>query len=110
MISRHHFSTDILEFLEILFQYKVKYLIIGGEAVIYYGFARLTGDIDLFYDRCTENTGRLYESLLQFWDHSIPGLSDKEELLERDAVFQFGVPPHRLDLLGDVEKIAFNDA
>jgi len=47
VISREHFSDDILEFLSILHENDVKYIIIGGEAVIYYGFARLTGDIDL---------------------------------------------------------------
>jgi hypothetical protein len=43
----YYFSPDILEFLRLLSIYKVRYLIVGGEAVIYYGHARLTGDIDI---------------------------------------------------------------
>jgi len=110
VISREHFSDDILEFLRLLYEKNVKYLIIGGEAVIYYGFARLTGDIDLFYERTPENIEKLYRTLLQFWGGSIPGLENPQELLEPDAVFQFGVPPNRLDLLNDIEAITFDQA
>jgi hypothetical protein len=44
-MKNSHFSRDIQEFLFLLAKYKVQYLIVDGEAVIYYGFARLTGDI-----------------------------------------------------------------
>lgn len=101
MISREHFSDDILEFLGLLHKNDVKYIIIGGEAVIYYGFARLTGDIDLFYERTPKNIEKLYNVLVQFWNGQIPGLGNQQELLDQDAVFQFGVPPNRLDLLSD---------
>ena len=57
------FSKDIVEFLFLLNKYKVDYLIVGGEAVIYYGHARLTGDIDIFYGRGKENCNRLFQSL-----------------------------------------------
>ena len=102
MISREHFSNDILEFLSLLDRNGVKYLIVGGEAVIYYGFARLTGDIDLFYERTSENVEKLYHVLVQFWGGKIPGLKNQQELLEPGAVFQFGVSPNRLDLLNDI--------
>ena len=41
-----YFSKDILEFLSKLSEYAVQYLIVGGEAVIYYGYPRFTGDLD----------------------------------------------------------------
>jgi hypothetical protein len=34
-----HFSKDTQEFLRILAKKEVKYVIVGGEAVIYYGYA-----------------------------------------------------------------------
>ena len=43
-----YFSKDVQEFLKLLAAHKVKYLIVGGEAVIYHGYARLTGDVDFF--------------------------------------------------------------
>jgi hypothetical protein len=42
-----YFSADESEFLFVLSKHRVQYLIVGGEAVIYYGHARLTGDIDM---------------------------------------------------------------
>ena len=41
-----YFSKDVREFLCLLYKYNVKYVIVGGEAVIFHGHARLTGDID----------------------------------------------------------------
>jgi len=54
-----HFSEDIQDFLRLLSVYRVKYVIVGGEAVIYYGYARLTGDIDIFYEPTPGNAQNL---------------------------------------------------
>lgn len=43
-----YFSEDTRAFLQLLYKHKVKYMIVGGEAVIYYGYPRLTGDVDFF--------------------------------------------------------------
>lgn len=43
------FSADCTEFISILNAHNVKWVIVGGEAVIYYGHVRLTGDVDFFY-------------------------------------------------------------
>jgi hypothetical protein len=110
VISKDHFSQDVLDFFVLLEKYKVKYLIRGGEAVIYYGNARLTGDIDFFYGRQPNNIDNLYKALLEFWKNNIPGLKKKSELSEKDAVFQFGIPPNRIDLLNDIGNIKFEHA
>lgn len=39
------FSPDFSEFVELLIQHKVKYLIVGGYAVGVYGHPRYTGDL-----------------------------------------------------------------
>jgi hypothetical protein len=62
-----HFSPDILEFILLLHTQAVRYVVVGGEAVIYYGHARLTGDIDFFYDSSEENTAALFHALSVFW-------------------------------------------
>jgi hypothetical protein len=49
------FSSDITEFLFLLHTYEVRYLVIGGEAVIYYGYARLTGDVDIGSEQLIRN-------------------------------------------------------
>ena len=65
------FSPDIQEFFTLLAEYSVEYVIVGGEAVIYYGFARLTGDVDIFYRGSSENVAKLYGALKDFWQENI---------------------------------------
>ncbi len=104
------FSPDAREFLWLLKKHNVRYVIVGGEAVIYYGHARLTGDIDIFYGTSPENVDRLLAVLKEFWGGTIPGLKSPKELKEKGAIFQFGVPPHRIDLLSELEKVDFEKA
>lgn len=104
------FSPDIQDFIKLLTKYKVRYLIVGGEAVIYYGFVRLTGDIDFFYEPTAENAAGLFSALLEFWQGSIPGIRSKEELLGDDTIIQFGRPPNRIDLITSIDDVTFADA
>jgi hypothetical protein len=101
------FSPDILEFLDLLNRHKVRYLIVGGEAVVQYGYARFTGDTDVFYDAEASNAGRLYGALLEFWRGAVPGIDSVEALQKAGRVFQFGRPPNRLDLLNAIDGVSF---
>jgi predicted nucleotidyltransferase len=105
-----YFSSDIEQFLTLLHKHQVKYLIVGGEAVIYYGYPRLTGDIDIFYSSDNENSGLLFKALSEFWDHDIPGLENPDELQTPGYIIQFGVPPNRIDLINEIEGVAFKKA
>lgn len=102
-----HFSPDILEFFRLLYVYKVHYLIVGGEAVIYYGNPRLTGDVDFYYGTTPPNIDSLYQALLEFWGQDIPGLNEKSELAQKNNVVQFGVPPNRIDLMSNADGLSF---
>jgi len=105
-----YFSPDILEFLRLLSENKVRYLIVGGEAVIYYGYARLTGDVDIFYERTENNARALYEALNLFWKEQVPGIKDHTEFLEKGEIIQFGRPPNRIDLINDISGVVFEKA
>jgi len=105
-----HFSKDTQEFCRILGKNKVKYVIVGGEAVIYYGYARLTGDVDFFYDLSKENAMKLHNALHEFWHGDIPGLSRLEELMEPGTILQFGAPPNRIDLINSIDRVSFKEA
>jgi hypothetical protein len=110
MSKRFYFSADVTDFLSLLFRHEVRYLIVGGEAVIYYGHARLTGDIDIFYERTRNNAINLFTALEEFWDNGVPGIRTREELLIKGTIFQFGVPPNRIDLMNVIENVEFKDA
>jgi len=105
-----HFSPDIQEFLFLLSHHRVKYVLVGGEAVIYYGFARLTGDVDFFYEPTAENSQKLYRVLEDFWQSSIPGVQSPEELMSQNTIIQFGVPPNRIDLVSSISGVSFAEA
>ena len=104
------FSPDVLEFLRQLNNHGVHFMIVGGEAVIFYGHIRLTGDVDVFFDRSPGNAARLFEALQEYWQGVIPGLDDPSQLEDSGVVFQFGIPPNRIDLLNDIDGVSFDDA
>ena len=85
-------------------------MIVGGEAVIYHGHLRLTGDTDYFYELSPQNSRKLFVSLMEFWGGQVPGLASAEELLTEGLIVQFGVPPNRLDLLNRIDGVSFADA
>ena len=107
VVEPDSFSPDAREFLRLLNVHTVRFMIVGGEAVIFYGHIRLTGDVDVFFDRTSANAARLFEALGAFWRGVIPGLSGPSELENPGIVFQFGVPPNRIDLLNDIDGIEF---
>ena len=109
-IAPAYFSPDIQEFVELLHAHAVRYVIVGGEAVIFYGHARLTGDIDFFYDAADPNAAALFHALSVFWKNSIPGVERPEELQEQGTIIQFGRPPNRIDLLNQIDGVSFEQA
>lgn len=105
-----HFSQDIQELIRLLYQHRVRFLVIGGEAVIFHGYPRYTGDVDFYYQCEAENTRRLYLALMDFWDQDVPGIKSPDELLQEGLVLQFGRPPNRIDLLSRVSGVDFETA
>ena len=47
-MNASHFSNDCLEFITLLNKHDVKFVIVGGEAVIYHKYVHLTGNVDFF--------------------------------------------------------------
>lgn len=109
-IADTHFSPDTVEFIRLLHRHSVKYLVVGGEAVIFHGHSRLTGDVDFFFDVSTENTANLFAALMEFWEGDIPGITSIAELSEEGLVIQFGAPPNRIDLMNFIDGVSFGEA
>ncbi len=105
-----HFSPDVQELVGILAAQGVRFLLVGGEAVIYHGYPRLTGDVDFWYEQTADNAARLFGALRQFWGGLVPGVGAERELLEPKVVVQFGRPPHRVDLISAIDGVTFEEA
>lgn len=97
--------TDFKEFFELLNSEKVDYLLVGGYAVIYYGYSRATGDIDVWVRASAPNAEAIGRVLVTFGftEASI----DAQKFLEPHKVFQIGVPPLRIDLLTSITGVEF---
>ena len=89
------FSPDVRELLSLLASHRVRYMIVGGEAAIYYGHIRLTGGTDIFFDARPANARRLFQTLQAFWNGTVPGVRSADELTEDGLILQFGRPPQR---------------
>jgi len=109
-VKTDYFTPDMQAFLRLLWVHDVRYLVIGGLAVVYHGYARLTGDVDFFYDTEVDNADRLWNALVEFWDGSVPGIDRATELQDPNVVIQFGRPPNRIDLIAGLDAVAFGVA
>lgn len=79
------FSQDFKEFLKLLNENSVEYLIVGGYAVGFHGFPRYTGDIDIWVNATADNAEKVLKSLDEF------GFGDfhlsKEDFLTKKIFF-----------------------
>jgi hypothetical protein len=110
VLSAAGLSADVVEFIRVLWRFKVRYLIVGGEAVIFHGYPRLTGDVDFFYERTRDNAARLFRTLEVFWDNEVPEVKATNELLDPGIIIQFGRPPNRIDLHNQIDGVSFKSA
>lgn len=98
---------DFKEFLRLLNENEVRYLLIGGYAVGYYGYPRATHDMDVWIAVDEPNAERMVTVMEGFG--FAPGATAKEIFLRPDAVVRMGVPPMRLEVLMGISGVAFED-
>ncbi|MEK9149521.1 MAG: nucleotidyl transferase AbiEii/AbiGii toxin family protein [Candidatus Desantisbacteria bacterium] len=70
-ISRPPTIDDIVTVCKRLNERDVRYVLIGGFAINYYGFPRATADIDLIVSPCQENILKIKEALSFLQDNAI---------------------------------------
>jgi hypothetical protein len=96
---------DFKEFFELLSGEKVEYLLVGGHAVAYHGYPRYTADMDIWVNPSRENLESLIQVLRRFGFKTQPFTTDS--FLGREKIFQFGVPPTRIDLITFLPGVEF---
>jgi hypothetical protein len=57
--------SDELNLLEVLGRHHIPYVVIGGHAVNFHGFVRVTEDTDLVWIRSTETEESLFQALIE---------------------------------------------
>ena len=100
-------DQDFKDFILLLNEHKVKYLVIGGYAVNFHGYPRYTKDIDFWLWMTPENIAQLLKALKEFGFGSLNlGI---EDFMTPDNIIQLGYEPYRIDLLVDLEGVEFED-
>ena len=98
-------NKNFADFLRLLNEKQVKYLVVGGYAVGFHGFVRATGDLDVFVEISEENAKRLVAVFLDF------GFTDavltKELFLKKGTIIRIGIPPLRVEVLNDIDGVSF---
>ena len=98
------------ELLQLLNDFEVEYLIVGGFAVMKYGEPRYTKDLDIWVHNSPQNSLRVVEALKKFGaplDHD--GIT-AETFTEEQVVYQIGIAPVRIDILTEITGVEFPDA
>lgn len=99
---------DFREFIELLINHQVEYLIVGGYAVGAHGHPRYTGDLDIWINRSRSNATKVVLCLHDF-GFAFSGLSE-DDFMKEEKVIQLGYPPLRIDILTDIEGVFFEEA
>ena len=100
-------NSDFSDLLRIFNANHVRYLVIGGYAVVQYAEPRFTKDLDIWISTDSANAESVYKALKEF-GAPLTGLTVKD-FSEEGYFFQIGVPPIRVDVLMGIPGTHFED-
>lgn len=91
------FSDDMRDLLELFEKHGVRYMLVGGFAVNFYGYMRTTQDIDLLVYPSATNAEATMAALVEF---GFGGAGIPKDCFEREGTaIHLGAEPNRIDLL-----------
>src|SRR5215467_2194680 len=96
---------DYKDLLSAFQSHGVKYLVVGGFAVIYHSQPRFTKDIDVFIKADLENAKATHASLAEF-GAPLQGIR-AEDFTDPNSFFRFGREPRGFDILTSIPGVDF---
>lgn len=100
--------SDFKEFLRLLNEHRVEYLLVGGYAVAYHGYPRATADMDIWIATDLKNAERIVAVLKEF-GFDLPNLSP-DIFTKEDQVIRMGMPPVMIEIWTSVTGLQFKDS
>ncbi len=98
------------EMILAMLKHEVEFLLIGGYAVIFHGYIRATGDMDVWLKPTDENKERLLNAFKEM-EFELDGLKQLRLMDFTDVVvFHIGDEPERIDFLSKVQGLNFEKA
>jgi len=101
-------QDDFKDMIKILLEEKVKFILVGGIAVILYGHVRGTKDLDLWVYANPQNAPLLIKALAKFGAPMQDIFASDFEL--EGTVFQIGTAPVRIDIITRIAGLNFEEA
>ena len=101
-------NENFTDFIALLNKHNVKYVLVGGWAVIFEGYSRTTGDMDFLIEAEETNAEKIMKVIQEFMGSSIGFV--KDDFLKEDNVIMLGRPPFRIDILTAISGVSFVEA
>ena len=83
-------DPDFEDFIKLLNQFEVDYMIVGGYAMAFHGRPRYTGDLDIWIDISETNAKKMLLVINTFGFSSLG--FEKEDFLRENLINQIGYP------------------
>ena len=98
-------NSDFKDLLHIFAEERVRFLVVGGYAVIHHAQPRYTKDLDLWVEPTQENARRLMRAFGKF---GLPLLGlNESDFAQPGTQFSIGVSPCEIDLLTTIPGLEF---
>ena len=100
-------TPEFSELLNTFNEHEVKYLIVGGFAVMAYSEPRYTKDLDVWVEASPINASKVFAALRDF-GAPLDGLTESD--FEESGFYQMGRPPGRIDVMMSIDGVEFDTA
>ena len=101
-------NRDFIEILARFNDHTVEYIVVGAHALAAHGHVRATKDLDIWVRPSDENAPKALAALVEF-GAPLHDLTE-QDLATPGTVFQIGVPPVRIDVITEIDGVAFESA
>jgi hypothetical protein len=101
-------NSDFRDLLRLFNAHRVRYLVVGGYAVMKYTEPRYTKDLDIWVEATPKNARAVFRALRKF-GAPLANLTEAD-FAKEGFFYQIGRPPARVDILMSIQGVLFADA
>lgn len=101
-------NSDFKDLLSLFEKHRVRYLVAGGYAVMFYGQPRYTKDLDVVIGTAPGEAERVAAAVAEL---GFPMSAEQVEQLKKpNQMIVLGRPPSRIDILNELAGVEFDSA
>jgi len=101
-------SSDYEDLFSTLNAHKIKYLVAGAHAVMFYSEPRFTKDLDVWIPAALNDPQRVYRAL-KVYGVPLKGIAARD-FQDPTMILQIGVAPIRIDILVEMSGVSVQEA